>query len=297
MPSRLSAVQARRRPTGTPAPERPPRRSCLGQNAIFITSGSRRTLTAAYRVFRDVPIHTPCFHSNERIAPLNRGVKHLGGLHLDTLSKAEQYLEEAGLADRPGAVLYSSHVTLKPGPVYLLGLNPGGGEGATLRDSINASRRGNNAYLDEEWAPGGHLQPRGASTLQRRVQALCGVMGVETRHTPASNLAFTRSTGLAAHPGYAGAVELCAPVHKLFMDVIQPLFLMTFGSLSHFASGVKITRVESRDARHGTWKAHRGTAVAFGHEVAFGNVPHMSLWASDSREDVVRWAVAGLENQ
>lgn len=212
----------------------------------------------------------------------------------DTLTQAEQYLESVGLIDRPGAVLYSSEETLKPGPVYLLGLNPGGSEGATLRDSIASSRRGNNAYLDEEWAPGGRVQPRGQSTLQRRVQALCRAMGVETRDTPASNLAFTRSTGLAAHPGYAGAVELCAPVHRLFMDAIQPRFVMTFGSLDHFAHGVEILTSESRDARHGTWKAHRGSAVAFGHEVAVGNVPHMSLWASDSRLDVVEWAIASL---
>ncbi len=122
----------------------------------------------------------------------------------DVLTQAEQYLDRVGLIDRPGAVLYSSHETLKPGPVYLLGLNPGGSEGATLKNSIEASRRGSNAYLDEEWAPGGHVQPRGQSTLQRRIQTLCRAMCVKTRDTPASNLAFTRSTGLAAHPGYGG---------------------------------------------------------------------------------------------
>ncbi len=211
------------------------------------------------------------------------------------LDQAEQYLATSGLLDRPGAVLYSSADTLRPGPVYLIGLNPGGAGGATLRDSIAASRRGNNAYLDEKWAPGGHVQPRGQSTLQRRIQALCRAMGVDTRETPASNLAFTRSTGIAAHPGYAGAVELCAPVHQLFMDAIRPGFVMTFGSLDHFASGVRIISVESRDARHGSWKAHRGRAEAFGHEVAFGNVPHMSLWASDGRPDVVDWAIAGMK--
>jgi hypothetical protein len=211
----------------------------------------------------------------------------------DVLTQAESYLGQAGLLDKPGAVLYSSVDTLTRGPVYLLGLNPGGTEGATLRDSIDGSRRGNNAYLDEEWAPGGHVQPRGQSTLQRRVQALCRSMGVETRDTPASNLAFTRSTGLATHSGYAGAVKLCAPVHEIFMNAIQPRFLMTFGSIGHFAAGVNILSVESRDAQHGTWKAHRGKAIAFGHEVSFGNIPHMSLWSSDRRADVVNWALAG----
>lgn len=105
---------------------------------------------------------------------------------IDVLTQAEQYLNRVGLIDRPGAALYSSQDTLRPGPVYLLGLNPGGSEGSTLKDSIEASRRANNAYLDEEWAPGGYVQPRGQSTLQRRVEALCRAMGVETRDTPAS---------------------------------------------------------------------------------------------------------------
>jgi len=211
----------------------------------------------------------------------------------DALTQAETYLRQAGLLHLPGAVLYSSVETLKSSPVYLLGLNPGGAEGATLQDSIDGSRRGNNAYLDEQWAPGGHVQPRGQSTLQRRVQALCHSMGVETRDTPASNLAFTRSVGVATHYDYAGAVKLCAPVHEIFMNVIRPRFVMTFGSIEHFSIGVKIISVESRDAQHGSWKAYRGKAVAFGHEISFGNVPHMSLWASDRRADVVTWALAG----
>lgn len=119
-------------------------------------------------------------------------------------------------------------------------------------------------------------------------------MGVDTRATPSPNLAFTRSTGLATHPGYGSAVELCAPVHELFIEAIRPRFLMTFGNLDHFKAGVKILFIESCDAKHGNWKAHRGKALAFGREVAFGNIPHMSLWASDSREDVVSWAISGL---
>lgn len=209
----------------------------------------------------------------------------------EVLDKAEDYLRDTKLIDKPGAVLYSAADTLRPGPVYVIGLNPGGTEGATLGDSIAASRRGNNAYLDEEWAPGGHVQPRGQSTLQRRVQGLCRAMGVDTRDTPASNLAFTRSTGLAGHSDYKGAVAMCAPVHQLFMDAIRPRFVMTFGNLDHFAAGVRVLSVESVDARHGGWKAHRGRALAFGHEVEFGNVPHMSLWASDKREDVVNWVI------
>lgn len=208
----------------------------------------------------------------------------------NVLDDAERYLVEAGLIDLPGAVLYASAETLKPGPVYLLGLNPGGEGGSTLRDNLAAARRGNNAYLDEEWTSG---RP-GQSLLQRRVDALCREMGIETRDTPASNLAFTRSTRLATHPGYHGAVQLSAPVHEMFMAAIRPRFLMTFGNLAHFASGVNIDAIESRDAEHAGWRAHRGRATAFGHEVAFGNVPHLSVWPSDRRDEIVRWAIEAL---
>lgn len=209
----------------------------------------------------------------------------------DPLSQAETYLQKAGLIDSPGAVLYSAASTLCPGPIYLLGLNPGGSEGATLRDSIAQSRTGHNAYLDEQWAPGGHLQPMGQATLQRRVQALCAAMGVDTRSVPASNLVFTRSTRTETHLDFSAALPLCLPVHKIFLKAIQPRFLMTFGSIDNFRGAVNITHSESRSAEHGTWKAHRGKAIVEGREIAFGNIPHMSLWASDKRPSVVQWAI------
>lgn len=211
---------------------------------------------------------------------------------MTALDEAEAYLIEVGLIDRPGAVLYSAETTLAPGPVYLMGLNPGGSEGAALSQSLEKSRSGSNAYLDEVWAPGGRKRPKGQALLQRRIQSLCARLGRDTRDVPASNLAFTRSTGVATHPGFAGAVKLCQPVHKIFMDAIKPKFVMTFGNLKHFEGAVRVTEIESTDADHQGWKAHRGTANAFGHKVNFGNVPHLSVWASEYRMDVVDWVLA-----
>jgi hypothetical protein len=211
------------------------------------------------------------------------------------LDRAEAYLADAGLIEQSGAVLYAGASTLRPGPVYLLGLNPGGSEGASLRDSIAASRREHNAYLDEQWAPGGHLQPMGQSTLQRRVQKLCSQMGLDTRDVPASNLVFTRSSRLNKHLGFDEALRLCLPVHEIFIEAIMPSFLMTFGSINNFRNAVTINSIESCFAKHGSWKAHRGTAKLGKREFAFGNIPHMSLWASDSRPEVVEWAIAGLK--
>lgn len=210
------------------------------------------------------------------------------------LDEAETYLSSKGLLDQPGIVLYSGAETLVSGPVYLLGLNPGGDSATTLRQSIATARRGNNAYLDESWNPGGHFQPKGQATLQRRVQHLCRFLGLETRKVPASNLAFTRSRRLDGHHGYSDDVRLCLPVHQIFLRAIQPRMLVTFGNVQHFAHAFKISRQETKPAEHGDWKVHRGRIVIEGREVHFANIPHMSLWASDKRESVLRWAMDAI---
>lgn len=196
-----------------------------------------------------------------------------------------------------GAVLYSGIEALKPGPLYLLGLNPGGSEGATLKDSLDNSRAGVNAYLDEVWAPGGRPQPKGQATLQRRVQRLCEQLGLDTRQVPASNLAFTRSARVGLHDDFAAAAKACLPVHELFAEAISPRFLLTFGSLDNFKKVVSLRQIESRLAEHGDWKAHRGMATFAGREIPFGNIPHMSLWASDKRPEVVSWATEAFNLQ
>jgi hypothetical protein len=213
---------------------------------------------------------------------------------LDAFDRAEAYLGEAGMLSLSGGVLYSGIETLKPGPVYLLGLNPGGTGGATLKASLDNSRRGHNAYLDEKWYPGGRERPMGQATLQRRVQHLCRMMGKDTREVPASNLAFTQSVRVDTHDDFPAAVQASMPVHKLFLEAIQPAFLMTFGALNYFASVVSLEKVETRPAEFRTWRAHRGYATIAGRRLAFGNVPHMSPWPSDKREHILAWTLQYL---
>jgi hypothetical protein len=213
---------------------------------------------------------------------------------LEVLDRAEAYLGEVGMLESPGGVLYSGVETLKPGPIYLLGLNPGGSGGATLKNSLDNSRRGNNAYLDEEWYPGGNWRPKGEATLQRRVQHLCRMMGRNTRKVPASNLAFTQSVRIDTHDDFPAAVRASLPVHELFLEAIRPKFLMTFGALGYFASVLPLENVESRPAEFRTWRANRGYVTIAGRRLAFGNIPHMSLWPSDKREHVVAWTLESL---
>lgn len=209
------------------------------------------------------------------------------------MSLAEHYLDQHGLIHSPGAVLYSSIDTLKSGPAYFMGLNPGGGdqETSTLADSIAASRKGNNAYLDEQWAPGGKLKPAGQAVLQKRIKSVADLLGLNLRDVPASNLAFTRSRRIGEHLGFEEAIRLCAPVHQIFLEAVRPQFLFTFGSIDHFRAGFELSEVEAIDAMHQSWKAYRGIAKLGNLTFQFGNVPHLSVWGGERKISVLKWAL------
>jgi hypothetical protein len=175
-----------------------------------------------------------------------------------------------------------------------MGLNPGGSAGASLRQSIAASRRGNNAYLDEEWEKDGRTLEKGEAVLQRRIQRIAELVGVDLREIPASNLVFTRSKRLGEHMDFGEALRRCLPAHEMFIRVIQPKLVFTFGNVSHFKNAFELFGVESRDAKHNRWQAHRGEAKLGDLTFHFGNVPHLSVWGGQSREDVLRWALEPL---
>ena len=99
-----------------------------------------------------------------------------------------EYLEE------PGSVLYSSHETLKPSDIYLLGFNPGGANGKPVEQSISSMLTNTtNAYLDESWENHKGVWASGEAPLQKRVQWIFESLGINTRDVCASNLIFLQS--------------------------------------------------------------------------------------------------------
>ncbi|MGA1798685.1 hypothetical protein VH567_07880 [Sphingomonas sp. 4RDLI-65] len=209
----------------------------------------------------------------------------------DSIDRIEQYLCNAGIIDAPGAVLYSSGETVKPGPVYLMGLNPGGESESSLRDNLVSARQGKNAFLDEAWENRRKAYECGMAPLQLRVAAVCERLGIPVRDVPASNLVFTRSRDVNAHKDFKTAISLCAPVHTMLLQTIQPKLLLTFGSINWIKKVADTLDYKSEKARYGSWKAHRGRIKIFGQEMQFANVPHMSYWHSVTRTDVVDWAL------
>jgi hypothetical protein len=196
----------------------------------------------------------------------------------------------ASIASRSGRILYSAAATLRPGPIYLLGLNPGG-DPATHHDTVAQSlnelpSRTFNAYIDESWAG----QPLGCSRLQRRVRWLLERLGLNVREVCAANLIFVRSSN-STGSGYPTTAELCWPVHEHILRIVQPRAIVAFGN-----SGVSPFRflqahygaqtLASFPSGHGTWSCFGFTAPT---GIKVVGLPHLSRYAINKHPEVVGW--------
>lgn len=230
---------------------------------------------------------------------------------LDVLNEAETSLAGHVLEDgRPfldhsGSLLYSSVRTLAPGPIYFLGLNPGGSPqnnaDGTLRHSLAEIRSGRNAFCDDIWGDRPGQYKRGMAPLQRRVRDIFATLGLDTRSVPATNLVFTRSRNIRAHNDFRHAISLCKPTHERFIQAIQPRLILTHGCCGFFKEAFDVRILDERKAHHARWKARIGTCRVNGKEIGFANLPHLSLWAIDAlteqglqRRTVIDWVLKEL---
>ena len=200
----------------------------------------------------------------------------------------------ASIANRSGRVLCSSAATLRPGTIYLLGLNPGDDPqthaAETVGESLeNLPSRTRNAYLDESW--GG--QPKGENKFQRRVDWLLTNLGSETRDVCASNLIFTCSTA-AGDSGYPQTATLCWPVHERIISIVQPRLILVFGNSS--VSPFQFLRqqyqpllVDFYSSGHGNWRCQGFSTLT---DIKVIGLPHLSRYAVHRHEDVVEWIKA-----
>lgn len=204
------------------------------------------------------------------------------------IAVAEERLKP--ILHRSGRILYSGAHTLRRGPMYLLGLNPGG-DPTTHDDTVGSSlkdlsQRTENAYLDESW----RNYAIGRSPLQLRVQWLLAELGFQTRNICASNLIFTRSAD-ATGSGYPEVAELCWPVHEQIIEIVQPKVIVTFGNSGKspyqflrkkFSTGTE----QCFPSGHGTWECI--TFVCPNGARVFG-LPHLSRYAVNNHPDVAAW--------
>ena len=132
--------------------------------------------------------------------------------------------------DESEAILYSAWKTLCPGRYYILGLNPGGNTGPTIRECLNElNNYTENAYLDEDWSSKTSNHGVGGHPLQVHLKSLFQSLGYDLRNICACNLIFSRSTNqYGAY--YPAKANLCWEVHKMIINIVQPQILLVFGN-------------------------------------------------------------------
>jgi len=196
------------------------------------------------------------------------------------------------ILDRSGELLYSGSQTLRRGPIYLLGLNPGGNPDVhkdTVRDRLRElpSRRTNNYRVS--WSG----RKPGAHPLQRGIQWLANELEVKLEDVCASNLIFVRSKNERTS-GFPDSARECWPVHRAILAVVKPTLVVAFGkSPYNFLRNEfeLLSEADSIPAGHANWQCRAFQTV--GMQVV--GLPHMSVYAIHKHPRVGNW-LRGLLN-
>ena len=197
-----------------------------------------------------------------------------------------------GICDRSGAILYSSHTTLKPGDVYLLGFNPGGEGGSPLRECINGMLHSDvNAYLDESWENRNGVWAPGEAPLQKRVSWLLERVIGNPREVCATNLIFVRSR-LAANISYE-LVQQCWPVHEAILRIVQPKLIVAFGNSAKspysYLRSIFGGSGKEFPSGHGNWALKGFESTLNGRDIYVAGLPHLSRYSPIGKNHLVKW--------
>ncbi|MGZ8261475.1 MAG: hypothetical protein ACXW11_03885 [Methylotenera sp.] len=198
----------------------------------------------------------------------------------------------AALLAEPGSILYSSHETLQPGDVYLLGFNPGGENGQPLINSIESMlSREDNAYLDECWANRVSSWNEGEAPLQQRVVWLLETLGLNPRDVCATNLIFTQSRS-AKDISYEFAKQ-CWPVHEAILSIIQPKVIITFGNSDVSPYSYLHTILDGTEefspSGHGNWSLKGFATNLNGKNIYVAGLPHLSRYDPRGKQHIADW--------
>jgi hypothetical protein len=178
----------------------------------------------------------------------------------------------------------------------MLGLNPGG---PPNEETIGGSLAGlpaytDNAYLDEGWA--GFAV--GEAPVQQNVSFLAEILNVPVRAMCASNLVFRRA--VHAHRLHMpGDANICWPVHKLILEIVQPEVLVVFGNgnPSPYTYLLGLHRQQTgawpleaaASAQWGSWLCKSFGTNLQGHDVLVIGLPHFSWYRLAGRDGVADW--------
>jgi hypothetical protein len=168
----------------------------------------------------------------------------------DVRALVDEQLGPRGLAELSGSVLYSGIDTLRPGPFYIMGLNPGGAptEGTSSIASSIHERRPWSAYTQDCWVPActdpnpcghvgkeGRVDPRHLSRHQKHVGTLISALGTRPEEVFATNAIFARSKDEASLKAQADGMNSWKwwraswPIHQRFLREVRPRWIITLG--------------------------------------------------------------------
>jgi len=220
------------------------------------------------------------------------------------ISQLFQKLEDTGLADRPGRLLYSGIGTLVPGQVYMLGYNPGGdpyAESESPKAHLEQLARQSpdwNEYADGRWRPGGRLYAPGDAPMQRRVRHLLTGVGLPVRTVCATNLIFERSREVGNLKQRALLAKKCWPVHQFILQCVRPAAILSIGGEKVFrfvtTQGRILSRTERFPSDHDAWGCLASRVRLGTMDIAVVAVPSLSRYAIDRHSDVIRWVQSKL---
>jgi hypothetical protein len=204
----------------------------------------------------------------------------------------------SGLLHQSGRILYSSIETVRPGDLYLLGINPGGDPDQLDYESIAQSiaalpEKDTNSYLDEIWRVG---TAPGAMPLQRRVAWLLSYLGYEPRAVCASNLIFVRSRG-SGQARYPALAYPCWKVHRRIISIVQPKVILVFGQEAYDFLRNRLPSNASNGcidydpipAKWGNWRCTACSRTLVGRRRLIIGLPHLSWFSIDTRPEVAGW--------
>jgi hypothetical protein len=213
----------------------------------------------------------------------------------DFISDAKRSLSQ--VLHRLGGVLYSAADTLSQGDIYVLGLNPGGDDGPTIAQDLDAlTTKKDNCYLDESWGTKNRRYPAGQHPLQQRLKWLIDALGYDLRRVCASNLIFIKSRD-AGGVHYPGDADLCWPVHERILRVVRPKVILTFGKSPY---AYLLQRLAASDhamsSGHGSWKCRGFETKMTNRRLFVAGIPHLSWYSPIDKQAVVDWLKKGIES-
>ncbi|PKM16125.1 MAG: hypothetical protein CVV12_05080 [Gammaproteobacteria bacterium HGW-Gammaproteobacteria-2] len=198
---------------------------------------------------------------------------------------------------KSGSILYSAAATLKPGRIYLLGLNPGGDEGLPLESAIDElPGKTSNAYIDEAWEQRGCSYKEGQAPLQDRVRWLVEVspLAGKLEETCASNLIF-RQTHDAGGLEFQKEGDRYWPIHEKILEIVNPSVIICFGNSARspyafLRDKLQAAERESVPAGHGNWRLRSAEVrLSNGKRSCLLGIPHMSRYKPNGKKVVCEW--------